>query len=91
VFDYEEARVQALPMKFACPSIVTLDRSPNIRWTDHEREEAAPTRIRDLFNIDHVGSKKTGGNPEKVDRATCKSRRAIFRNWHFSDVGRCPA
>ena len=28
-FDYEEARIQTLPMKFACPSLVLRDGSTN--------------------------------------------------------------
>src|SRR6267378_6786060 len=33
-FDYEEARVQTLPMKFACPSIVLRDGSTNSGATE---------------------------------------------------------
>ena len=28
-FDYEEARIQTMPMKFACPSVVLRDGSTN--------------------------------------------------------------
>jgi gamma-glutamyltranspeptidase/glutathione hydrolase len=33
-FDYEEARVQTLPMKFACPSIVLRDGGTNSGATE---------------------------------------------------------
>jgi gamma-glutamyltranspeptidase / glutathione hydrolase len=33
-FDYEEARVQTLPMKFACPSAVLRDRGSNSGATE---------------------------------------------------------
>ena len=33
-FDYEEARVQTLPMKFACPSIVLRDGDTNSGATE---------------------------------------------------------
>jgi gamma-glutamyltranspeptidase/glutathione hydrolase len=33
-FDYEEARVQTLPMKFACPSVVLRDGSTNSGATE---------------------------------------------------------
>ena len=33
-FDYEEARIQTLPMKFACPSIVLRDGSTNSGATE---------------------------------------------------------
>jgi gamma-glutamyltranspeptidase/glutathione hydrolase len=33
-FDYEEARVQTLPMKFACPSLVLRDGATNSGATE---------------------------------------------------------
>jgi gamma-glutamyltranspeptidase/glutathione hydrolase len=33
-FDYEEARIQTLPMKFACPSIVLRDGDTNSGATE---------------------------------------------------------
>ena len=33
-FDYEEARIQTLPMKFACPSVVLRDGSTNSGATE---------------------------------------------------------
>jgi gamma-glutamyltranspeptidase/glutathione hydrolase len=33
-FDYEEARVQTLPMKFACPSVVLRDGATNSGATE---------------------------------------------------------
>ena len=33
-FDYEEARIQTLPMKFACPSIVLRDGETNSGATE---------------------------------------------------------
>ena len=33
-FDYEEARVQTFPMKFACPSIVLRDGDTNVGATE---------------------------------------------------------
>jgi gamma-glutamyltranspeptidase/glutathione hydrolase len=33
-FDYEEARVQTLPMKFACPSVVLREGGINSGATD---------------------------------------------------------
>ena len=33
-FDYEEARVQTLPMKFACPSVVLRDGDTNSGATE---------------------------------------------------------
>jgi gamma-glutamyltranspeptidase/glutathione hydrolase len=33
-FDYEEARVQAQPMKFACPSVVLRDSTTNSGATE---------------------------------------------------------
>jgi gamma-glutamyltranspeptidase/glutathione hydrolase len=33
-FDYEEARVQSFPMKFACPSIVLRDGASNSGATE---------------------------------------------------------
>ena len=33
-FDYEEARIQALPMKFACPSVVLRERGTNSGATE---------------------------------------------------------
>jgi gamma-glutamyltranspeptidase/glutathione hydrolase len=33
-FDYEEARVQTLPMKFACPSVVLRDGGTNSGATE---------------------------------------------------------
>ena len=49
-FDYEEARVQTLPMKFACPSLVLRDRDTNSGatepaqpWADAVAEPARPS------------------------------------------------
>ena len=33
-FDYEEARIQTLPMKFACPSVVLRDGDTNSGATE---------------------------------------------------------
>ena len=33
-FDYEEARIQTLPMKFACPSVVLRDGGTNSGATE---------------------------------------------------------
>jgi gamma-glutamyltranspeptidase/glutathione hydrolase len=33
-FDYEEARAQTLPMKFACPSVVLRDGATNSGATE---------------------------------------------------------
>jgi gamma-glutamyltranspeptidase/glutathione hydrolase len=33
-FDYEEARIQTLPMKFACPSVVLRDGETNSGATE---------------------------------------------------------
>ena len=33
-FDYEEARLQTLPMKFACPSVVLRDGTANSGATE---------------------------------------------------------
>ncbi|WP_421019674.1 hypothetical protein, partial [Klebsiella pneumoniae] len=33
-FDYEEARIQTLPMKFACPSVVLRDGATNSGATE---------------------------------------------------------
>jgi len=33
-FDYEEARIQTMPMKFACPSLVSRDGETNSGATE---------------------------------------------------------
>jgi gamma-glutamyltranspeptidase/glutathione hydrolase len=51
-FDYEEARVQTLPMKFACPSVVLREGGTNSGateifqpWGDAVAERQSPSNV----------------------------------------------
>ena len=82
-FDYEEARMQTMPMKFACPSVVLRDGVTNSGATERSSHGARRSRRFDAIDllretvtcnvrslISRSRFKREQGNIEEVDEAT---------------------
>ena len=62
-FDYEEARIQTLPMKFACPSIVLRDGDTNSGATEVFQPWSEAVAERTRARVESRHARPCAGHP----------------------------